>query len=111
MDRMNKLPEFWVKKYFIKVTENAYQIAPEIKNEVIFRSFNLMENNFIFTIKFHIIFCRNVMIYFDMQTRDDLVRRFYDLTAPGGYLFVGHTESLPKSCGYQYIMPAVYRKP
>ena len=61
--------------------------------------------------KFDLIFCRNVMIYFDRPTKAALVRRFYDATAPGGYLFIGHSESLDKeSCPFSYIEPAIYRK-
>lgn len=60
---------------------------------------------------FDLIFCRNVMIYFDQPTKVGLVRRFYNSTVPGGYLFIGHSESLNKTeCPYQYLMPAIYRK-
>ena len=62
---------------------------------MIFRSFNLMDPIH-FRKKFDLIFCRNVMIYFDRPTKAALVRRFYDATAPGGYLFIGHSESLDK---------------
>jgi chemotaxis protein methyltransferase CheR len=51
------------------------------------------------------------MIYFDLKTKRDIVSRFYDFTEPGGYLFIGHSESLNfDETGYKYIMPAVYRK-
>ena len=51
------------------------------------------------------------MIYFDNQTRDTLVKKFYDLTEPGGYLFIGHSESLNHTdTKYKYVMPALYRK-
>ena len=60
---------------------------------------------------FYLIFCRNVMIYFDQPTKDALVKRFYNATVPGGYLFIGHSEGLNKAdCPYQYIMPAIYQK-
>ncbi len=60
---------------------------------------------------FDIIFCRNVMIYFDLPTKEALIRRFYQATVPGGYLFIGHSESLSKeNCPYDYIVPAVYRR-
>lgn len=61
--------------------------------------------------RFDLIFCRNVMIYFDMPTKEALIRRFYQATVPGGYLFIGHSESLSKeNCPYDYIVPAVYRR-
>jgi chemotaxis protein methyltransferase CheR len=50
------------------------------------------------------------MIYFDKETRDTLVKKFYDCTRPGGYLFIGHSESLGRDGEYQYVQPAVYRK-
>ena len=70
-----------------------------------------MNSNFPFKRPFDIIFCRNVMIYFDRPTRDALVRRFYECTSPGGYLFIGHSETLGRGeSPYSYIMPAVYKK-
>lgn len=51
------------------------------------------------------------MIYFDKQTKIELVNKFYDLTEPGGYLFIGHSESLDREeTRYKYVLPAVYRK-
>ena len=61
---------------------------------------------------FDLIFCRNVMIYFEMETKLALVKRFYDVLRPGGYLFIGHAESIPRdSTDYEYIKPAIYRRP
>ena len=51
------------------------------------------------------------MIYFDEQTKRDLIQKFYDLTECGGYLFIGHSESINRDdTKYKYVMPAVYRK-
>jgi chemotaxis protein methyltransferase CheR len=51
------------------------------------------------------------MIYFDDQTRKNLIRKFYDITEPRGFLFIGHSESINREdTKYKYIMPAVYRK-
>jgi chemotaxis protein methyltransferase CheR len=61
---------------------------------------------------FHAIFCRNVMIYFDKPTRDALVERFYQTLEPGGYLFIGHSETIARdSSRFRYVMPALYQKP
>lgn len=68
-------------------------------------------DDFNFKRKFHVIFCRNVMIYFDSKTKHELVNKFYEATEPGGYLFIGHSEYLEKeTIKYKYIMPAVYQK-
>ena len=70
-----------------------------------------MNDEFPFKRKFHVIFCRNVMIYFDSKTKTELVRKFYNSMEPGGYLFIGHSESLTgENVGFRYIMPSVYRK-
>jgi chemotaxis protein methyltransferase CheR len=108
---VKKLPEKWRWKYFKQISPTQYALDQKIKNEVIFRSFNLMNKTFPFKKKFHLIFCRNVMIYFDRDTKNELIEKFYEHTEHGGYLFIGHSESIPKhETRYKYIMPAVYRK-
>ena len=75
-------------------------------------TFNLMEPIPFKKAPFDLIFCRNVMIYFEMETKLALVKRFYDVLRPGGYLFIGHAESIPRdSTDYEYIKPAIYRRP
>ena len=82
-----------------------------MKKNVIFRPFNLMDP-IRFRSKFDVIFCRNVMIYFNQETKDALINRFYDATNPGGYLLIGHSEGVNRATSrYSYIMPATYRKP
>ena len=78
---------------------------------MVFANMNLMSKSFPFKRKMHVIFCRNVMIYFDNKTKEKLVQHFYDITEPGGYLFIGHSEGLNReTMRYRYVMPAVYRK-
>lgn len=109
-DNLNGLPKEWIEKYFNKVKGNSYQVTPQIRNEVIFRIANLMEP-FQYKKPFDIIFCRNVMIYFDFETTQNLVAKFYQAAAPGGYLFVGHSESIDKNrTKFKYMQPATYKK-
>ncbi|MBN2802634.1 MAG: protein-glutamate O-methyltransferase CheR [Deltaproteobacteria bacterium] len=107
---LNKLPPHYLKKYFKKVSDDEWQVVDEIRNDVTFRKFNLM-GPLTFKKKFHIIFCRNVMIYFDVPTKDGLVQRLYDGTEDEGYLYIGHSEALGRNkCPYKYVNPALYRK-
>jgi chemotaxis protein methyltransferase CheR len=89
-ERIEPLPALWKQRYLTRLPDGSYEIVERIKKEVIFRRFNLIEPVYPFRKKFHVIFCRNVMIYFDAETRASIVRMFYDMTEPGGYLFIGH---------------------
>ncbi len=112
LDRINQLSDEWRKKFFVKLDENTYQVSKELRNEVFFKKFNLMEKTFVFKKKFHVIFCRNVMIYFDNQTRRELTNKFLDVLMPGGYLFIGLSETLLNlKTRFEYVEPAIYRKP
>jgi len=111
-DTVSPLPPVWKSNYLRRMKDGRYSFADFIKREIVFRKFNLIESRYPFKRRFHAIFCRNVMIYFDAPTKDALIRRFYNATEPGGYLFIGHSESLERNqYGYQYVMPSVYRKP
>jgi chemotaxis protein methyltransferase CheR len=105
------LPSSWRTKYFRRIDDEYTTLGEKIREEVIFRRFNLMNAAFPFKKKFHVIFCRNVMIYFDADTRRELVNRFYEHMEPGGYLFIGHSESLNRNeSKYAFVAPAIYRK-
>lgn len=108
---LKDLPPGWKTKYFRQTSQpGVYTVSPEIKSNVIFRTFNLMDP-IRFRLNFDVIFCRNVMIYFDQATKEALVKRFYNATNPGGYLLIGHSESLSKeTTPYKYLKPATYRK-
>lgn len=110
-EQLEHITKYWRLEYFQKSGGDKNTIIEKIRNEVLFRRFNLMEKVFPFRKKFHVIFCRNVMIYFDTETKRELVRKFFDFTEPGGYLFIGHSETLNTiSSDYRYILPALYRK-
>lgn len=110
-EQLGKLPQHWKDNYFVKIDEDHYVVDKKLRAEVIFRKLNLMDDGFPFKRKFHIIFCRNVMIYFDHRTRQNLIQKFTNLLESGGYLFIGFSETLDKrETSLKYIMPAVYRK-
>ena len=110
-ESLEPLKPAWRNNYFTRVDNENSQVKENLRREILFRKFNLMEKYLPFKKKFHIIWCRNVMIYFDQQTKNELVERFYDATEPGGYLFIGHSESVARGeTRYRYVMPAIYKK-
>jgi len=110
-EKLKEIPLNMRHKYFKKNRDGNWAVSQNVKDEVTLRRFNLMNERFPFKKPFHVIFCRNVMIYFDTPTRKLLVRRFYDFTENGGHFFIGHSETLGRDeSSFDYVMPAVYRK-
>jgi chemotaxis protein methyltransferase CheR len=113
-ERVSGLPPEWTKRFLESSKDNAadaLQVKPELRSRVTFQRINLVETLPVNTL-FPIIFCRNVMIYFNKSTQTDVVARLAAKLEPGGYLFVGHSESLSGvSHPLKYVKPAVYRKP
>lgn len=114
-EAVNRLPPAMVRAHFqrgIDKQAGNFRIKPALRNRVTFRQLNLLEGALPAPEPFHVIFCRNVMIYFDHATQQELVGRLLRHLAPGGYLFVGHSESLTHlKHPLDHIRPAVYRKP
>ena len=110
-EHFNNLPKAWKDKYFTKTGEDTYKVKNIMEKEVVFSQFNLMGEFTRFRKKFHIIFCRNVMIYFDPPTKASLARKFHDALEIGGYLFVGLSETLSGISGnFQQIAPSIYQR-
>ena len=112
LDKIKNVPPEWRGKYFQK-GENQMQgycrVKPNVSQKIDFRRINLFES-YPWTEKFQIIFCRNVMIYFDRKTQEDLVGRLAKHLVPGGYLLIGHAESLTGiNHPYNTIKPAIYQ--
>ena len=110
---VDKVDKSLLKKYFLK-GKNSHHGVVKLKKDILsmvtFERLNLMDN-FHFDKGFDVIFCRNVMIYFDSITRQNIVRKFYDMLNPGGYLIIGHSESLNGiQHPFNYIQPTIYRK-
>lgn len=103
------IPPNWKRDYFKPAGGKMYEVAPKIKNNVIFKQFNLMDP-IRFKRKFDVIFCRNVMIYFDQPTKSALTRRMYDATVPGGYLIISKAENLPPDLPYARAATSIFQK-
>ena len=92
--------------------EGTYRVRSALRDHVSFRQLNLLEGEPPFRDPFQVIFCRNVMIYFDRPTQEELVSRLTRRLVPGGYLFVGHAESLTAiRHSLKSIQPAIYQRP
>ncbi len=89
-----------------------YRVRAELKARVSFHQMNLLEGDSPLNERFHVIFCRNVMIYFDRPTQEELINRLTKRLLPGGYLLVGHSESLTGiRHTLQLVRPAAYLRP
>jgi len=110
-DRADKVPAGLKQKYFMPIGNYQIGVSDRVKTDVTLRRFNLMNKEFPFKQPFHMIFCRNVMIYFDKPTREALIKRFYKYVEPGGYFFIGHSETLGREQKlFKYVMPACYQR-
>ncbi|MDR3698569.1 MAG: protein-glutamate O-methyltransferase CheR [Candidatus Sulfopaludibacter sp.] len=112
-ERCKELPAAWLKRYFVAAGRppDAYQASPELRQQARFQRLNLIER-LSWPRQFAAIFCRNVMIYFDRPTQEQVVNKLAECLEPGGYLFVGHAESLSRvTHTLEYVRPAIYRKP
>lgn len=109
-DQLEGLPTRWIRQHFHKLSGEEYQVRPELREEVIFNTFNLMDP-FPWKRRFHIIFLRNVMIYFDEVTKASLISKVYQFLEPGGYLFIGTTETIEtEGTGFEHVRPSIYMK-
>ncbi|MCB1182367.1 protein-glutamate O-methyltransferase CheR [bacterium] len=110
-DRVSQLPAGLRNKYFAKTPEGLLRVTDDVRRNIVYRRHNLMDDRFPFKNPFDAVFCRNVMIYFDRETRNNLVGKYFQHTAPGGFLFIGHSETLARGeTPWDYVMPAVYVK-
>jgi chemotaxis protein methyltransferase CheR len=112
-DHCETVPRAWRDKYLeaVDAPVTAYRVSAAVQAQAGFRRVNLVEP-LACQKRFPVIFCRNVMIYFDSATQEKVVRQLTAALEPGGYLFVGHAESLTRiPHTLEYVRPAVYRKP
>jgi chemotaxis protein methyltransferase CheR len=105
----------WLARYFRQgfgEREGLYRVKPWLRERLQVQTVNLFQPSYPVAAGQDVIFCRNVMIYFDAESRQTLVERLYEQLAPGGHLFVGHAESLlGLRHRFRQVRPAVYEKP
>jgi chemotaxis protein methyltransferase CheR len=113
-ERVDPIPLNLKKKYLLRSREKSrslVRIAPKLRSLVTFKRINFMDENLGISEKMDIIFCRNVVIYFDKPTQQTLMRKFYRQLRPGGYLFIGHSETLSGlDVDFKAVASTVYRK-
>lgn len=110
-ERLGAMPLPLIRKYFTQSGPGMFQIKPEVRRMIEFERVNLIEPMRAGRL-FPIIFCRNVMIYFDKPTQERVIANLSQFLEPGGYLMIGHSESLMGvRHDLQYVQPSVYRKP
>lgn len=114
-ETVEPVPAMCRQKYLMRGKDSQKdlcRVIPELRHCITFRRLNFMDKDFGIRPKMDIIFCRNVVIYFDRQTQRKLFEKFYDQLVPGGYLFIGHSESLHGiNERFQNVATTVYRKP
>lgn len=104
------VPDDLKKKYFTKIGP-SYQISNEIKSRVEFKEHNLLKDTY--ATDWHLIVCRNVLIYFTEEAKEEVFRKFQRSLKPGGFLFIGSTEQIinHKEIGYTRKNSFFYEKP
>jgi len=116
MERIVPVPDPLKKKYLLKGKKSSnmfgmIRIIPELRKRIAFRRLNFMQSDFGLREPMDIIFCRNVIIYFDKPTQQKILMRFCEHLAPGGFLFMGHSESLVGlDIPLVQVAPTIYRK-
>jgi len=113
-EKIEALPRPYLTRFFVRdnTSPPSYQVSPETKQHVVFRRLNLSRPPFPMKGPFDIIFCRNVLIYFDQPVRQRLLSAIQGLLRPGGWLFLGHTETLTGiSSRFRVVRPSVFCLP
>ena len=113
-ERFEGVAQTLMQRYLLKgqnASASMYRFKNEVRSMILFEHLNLMDE-LPKDYRCSVIFCRNMMIYFDKATQQDLVRRLSANLEDGGYFLIGHSESLNGlSHGFEYVAPATYRKP
>ncbi len=108
---IKELPDALAEKYLIPISEEEYQVHRTLRTMIQFDRFDLLQDRT--QRQFHLIVCRNVVIYFTPEIKEMLYRRFLEALYPGGILFIGGTETITqyRTIGFEYVAPSIYRRP
>ena len=113
LDRLAAIPMEWKRNYFLrsKTNSNLARIKPQYRKKIQYKRINLMDTSFgLLKSDYDIIFCRNVLIYFDKPTQEEVIRKFCTHLRPGGLLFLGHSESIMgMKLPLSQVRPTVYQ--
>jgi chemotaxis protein methyltransferase CheR len=113
-DRFRDVPSEFIKRHFLRGRGDltgVFKAKPHLAAAITFRRLNLMDDRFPIKNPLDLIFCRNVMIYFDRPTQETLINKFHRYLKPGGYLFIGHSESLQWiTHPFKSLAPTIYQK-
>lgn len=113
-EKLSPMPMELQKKYFqrgVGASDGFFRIKQEVRRRVEFTHINLLQPTYPFETEFDIVFCRNVMIYFDRETQQALVEKISPFVARGGYLMIGHSECLREfETPFRAIEPSIYQK-
>ena len=114
LNRIEDIPKKIKQTYFFQgvgTSKKSVKVHDKLKNMITFKQLNLL-HDWPMTGPFDVIFCRNVIIYFDKKTQQDLFERYYEMLAPGGLLFLGHSENLGSYQKYfSNVGRTIFRKP
>lgn len=113
-EKVSPVPLSLKKKYLLKSKDEekkTVRIIPDLRTKVNFKRFNFLDNHQTFTQNFNVIFCRNVLIYFDRPTQEKVILSLCSKLEPGGYLFLGHSESISNmNLPLVQIRPTTFKK-
>ncbi len=113
-ERLKPIPYNVMQRHFLIGSGNnkgRFKVKRHLRNMIVYRRINLMDENYPISTRFDVIFFRNAMIYFDKPTQTEVIDKLSRYLKDGGYMFLGHSETLQGTdCGLRYVRPNVYRK-